>query len=142
LIKMQGKDPRIIGEWLRHRRAGLCVVVALLAAVDGAPSRAATFGAVAVGACDRLGYASGYNNLAQARASALKTCTSNGDKSCRIILSIQGDCAAFAVSGPCGARGWANAAARAQAEETAIARCSLRGGRSCTIRRSICDGED
>jgi len=128
---MQAKYPRIVG-----------AAVALIAAVHGAPSRAATVGAVAVGACDRLGYASGYNNLAQAQASALEVCATNGDKSCRTILSIQGNCAAFAVSGPCGARGWANAAARLQAEETAMARCSLRGGRNCTIRRSICDGED
>jgi PDZ domain-containing protein/uncharacterized protein DUF4189 len=98
-------------------------------------------GSLAVGICDRLGFATGYDDVEKARASAIDACAGNGDKSCRIVLDIQGDCAAFAVSGPCGARGWAKAATRAQAEAEAVTRCSLRGGQNCTVKRSICDGD-
>jgi uncharacterized protein DUF4189 len=99
-------------------------------------------GAVAAGTCDRLGYAVGFDNLSAASAAALQACASNGDKSCKVILPIQGNCAAFAVAGPCGARGWANGSDRRQAELQGLGACASQGGQGCTVRRSICDGED
>jgi len=123
-------------------RRRLAMLASVLLPLATAPADAAGIGAVAVGACDRLGYATGYDNLDAATAAALQACASNGDRSCKVILSIQGNCAAFAIAGPCGARGWATAPDRRQVEEKAVTACSLRGGRDCTVRRSICDGED
>ena len=117
-------------------------VIALIASTAAAPAAAAPIGAVAAGTCDRLGYATGYDNVDAAAAAALQACASNGDKSCKLILSIEGNCAAFAVVGACGPRGWASGANRRQAEERSLGACAAQGGKDCTVRRSICDGED
>jgi hypothetical protein len=137
---MSTNHRRGVGRWSMHRRLGPSVAVMLFAAA-GTAARSEGFEAFAVGTCDRLGFTTGYDNAEKARASAIEACASNGDKTCRIVLVIQEGCAAFAVSGPCGARGWANAATLGQAEEAAVARCSLRGGRNCTVKKSICSGD-
>lgn len=111
-------------------------------AAPQANAASGVLGAVAVGACDRLGYATGYGNIEQAKAAAMQACAGSGDNSCKVILSIQGDCAAFAVAGTCGSRGWANGVDRRQAEQGALAGCAAHGGNGCTVRRSICNGQD
>jgi hypothetical protein len=116
-------------------------VIAFIASTVAA-SAAGAIGAVAAGTCDRLGYALGYDNFDAAAAAAMQVCARNGDRRCKLILTIEGDCAAFAVGGACQARGWATGSERRLAEERALAACAGQGGRDCTVRRSICDGED
>jgi len=119
-------------------------VIAFMASTVAAPAAGAVaaIGAVAAGTCVRLGYATGYDNVDAAAAAALQACASNGDRSCKLILSIEGNCAAFAVAGACGPRGWASGANRRQAEERSLGACTAQGGKDCTVRRTICDGED
>ena len=97
-------------------------------------------GALAVGRCDRLGYATGYASLTAARAHALEQCAREGDQTCEVVVTIRGMCAAFAISGTCGARGWAYAPLRATAEQLALNWCIREGGTECTVQRWICDG--
>jgi hypothetical protein len=99
-------------------------------------------GGIAVGTCDRIGWATGFDNVDAARSTILETCAKDGDKACRIVLPVVGNCAAFVMAGTCGPRGWASGADRRQAEEQALRNCEEHGGRDCTVRRSICDGED
>ena len=122
------------------RSLSLAVIAVIASTV--AASAAGAIGAVAAGTCDRLGYALDYDNFDAAAAAALQVCARNGDRSCKLILAIQGDCAAFAVGGTCNPRGWATGSERRLAEERALAACAGQGGRDCTVRRSICDGED
>jgi membrane-associated protease RseP (regulator of RpoE activity) len=112
-----------------------------------APGTARLPGALAAGTCDWSGYALGYDNFDAADAAALEDCARNGDKNCKVILNIQGNCAAFAADGVvdsrgnhiCSARGWANGSEQKQAEETALAACAKQGGRHCQVIQSICD---
>jgi len=116
----------------------------LLSAVTGfalcAGSAAQAAGALAIGQCDRNGWAYGYGSLAEAREAAVAHCASNGDTTCHVVYGIEGNCAAFAVDGSCGARSWSRAANRSAAEDAAIEACQSYGGKNCTIRRWVCDG--
>ncbi len=118
--------------------------LALLSAVTclmlGAASAAQAAGALAIGKCDRHGWAYGYGSVAEASQQALSHCAENGDGTCHIVATLQGNCAAFAVDGNCGARGWAWAGSREEAETNAISYCEKYGGSNCTIRRWVCDG--
>ncbi len=98
-------------------------------------------GAVAAGKCDRLGYALGYDNFDAAAAAALQDCASNGDRSCKLILTIQNNCASVAVDSTCHARGWANGSESQLAEEQALASCARQGGRDCKVIQTICDAD-
>ncbi|MGP0089019.1 MAG: DUF4189 domain-containing protein [Xanthobacteraceae bacterium] len=97
-------------------------------------------GALAVGKCDRYGYTFDYRSMPAARAAAIANCASTGDRTCEVVVTIRGACAAFVVSGECGARGWAYAPSRGAAERLAINLCVRYGGTNCTIRRWVCDG--
>ncbi len=95
--------------------------------------------AIALGQCDRLGYAYGYGSLGAAKAAALNECASNGDKTCEIVVTVNSGCGAVAVSANCGSRGWAYAHSRGEAENLAVKECIQHGGANCTIRRWVCD---
>ncbi len=97
-------------------------------------------GALVIGKCDRNGWSYGYGSESEARERAVAQCAKEGDTTCHVVYSIEGACAAFAVSGSCGARGWARAASREAAEEAATEACESYGGHNCTIRRWVCDG--
>ena len=105
----------------------------------GFASAAEAAGALAIGKCDRNGWAYGYGTVEEAREAAVAHCASNGDATCHVVYAIDGNCAAFAVDGSCGARGWARAANRSAAEAAAIEACQSYGGANCTIRRWVCD---
>jgi len=116
-------------------RVSILVATALLS-VCAAESQAA--GALAVGSCGAYGSAYGYDHLGAARESALARC---GDASCRTAATIRNQCAAFAVErhNLCGARGWAYAADRAQAEDLAMQYCREHAARGCRVRAWVCD---
>jgi hypothetical protein len=99
--------------------------------------RATAGGAIAVGKCDRIGWSYG-SNLDTARYRALWECSRNGDSTCRIVTTTVDACAAIAVSGDCGSRGWATAGSRARAEQMALNECWKFGGRDCSVRRWVC----
>lgn len=107
-----------------------------LCAVCAADCHAA--GALAVGSCGAYGSAYGHDHLGEARRSALARC---GDASCRTAATIRNQCAAFAVErhNLCGARGWAYAADRAQAEDLAMQYCREHAVRGCRVRAWVCD---
>ncbi len=104
------------------------------------PTAAPAAGAIALGRCDRIGWSNGYGSMGGARAEALEQCRSNGDGSCEVVVQVNGACAAVAISGNCGARGWAWSGSRGAAERMALRQCYNHGGSGCTIRRWICDG--
>ena len=120
------------------RTLARAVVAAAILALNTAMPRAEV--AIAVGKCDRYGYTYGYGAMGAARAAALRNCAANGDSSCQVVVSLSGACGAFAVSGKCGARGWAFAPTRARAEDLALSYCERYGGQGCTVRMWVCDG--
>lgn len=99
-------------------------------------------GAIAIGRCNRVGYA--YDNPTPAGAAlrALAECSSNGDGSCKVVVTLRRSCGAFVVAGQggCGARGWAYAGSRRAAENIALKTCRNYGGRNCHIQAWVCDG--
>ena len=97
-------------------------------------------GALAIGSCDRHGYAYDYATVDQARTRALVECASEGDRSCHVVSETAGGCAAFAISGNCGPRGWSSASSRTEAEGLALDYCRRYGGAHCRVRRWVCDG--
>lgn len=112
---------------------------ALAAFIAAAVPRADAAGALAIGSCDRHGYAYDYATLDAARTRALVECASQGDRSCHIVSETAGGCAAFAISGNCGPRGWSSASSRAEAEGVALDYCRRYGGAHCRVRRWVCD---
>jgi hypothetical protein len=105
----------------------------------GAASAAQAAGAIAIGQCDRFGWSARQPSVERAREVAMQYCSEKGDTSCHVIAAFAGACAALAVDGDCGARGWATAATRDAAEETARSYCTQYGGSNCTVRRTVCD---
>ncbi len=112
------------------------LVTSTLLAVCAIDSHAA--GALAVGSCGAYGSAYGYDRLGAARETALARC---GNASCRTAATIRKQCAAFAVErhNLCGARGWAYAAERAQAEALAMQYCREHAAHGCRVRAWVCD---
>jgi hypothetical protein len=110
---------------------------ALIAA--GAAAQAA--GALVIGNCGAYGYSHNYDELAEARRRAMRECTSHKGKNCKEVVTLDGNCAAFATDSrrTCGAWGWATRSNRDDAEEVAIRECSAAGGRACKIRVQFCD---
>jgi hypothetical protein len=99
-------------------------------------------GALAIGKCDRFGF--DVNNKARAAAEekAMAECGKDGDKGCKVVLRLsRRGCMAFATeSDGCGARGWASAASRDEAEKRAIAFCKKNGGGdTCVIKGQACE---
>jgi hypothetical protein len=131
------RHPLYEKEAAMHARMFLpTMAAAVLLAAGAADGRAA--GALAVGSCGAYGSAYGFEHLGQARRSALARC---GDSSCRTAATIRNQCAAFAVErhNLCGARGWAYASDRAQAEELAMQYCREHAVRDCRVRAWVCD---
>jgi len=69
---------------------------------------------------------------------AMQACRKNGDTTCKIVATTYDACAAIAVSGHCGPRGWGTAATRTRAEAVALENCARYGGRDCTVRKWVC----
>ena len=105
----------------------------------GAASAAEAAGAIAIGECTRYGWSKGQPSVDRAREVAMQYCSEKGDTSCHVIAAFVGGCAALAIDGDCGARGWATATTRDAAEETARSYCTQYGGTNCTVRRLVCD---
>jgi hypothetical protein len=119
----------------------LMVLSATVGLLLSAGAAAQAAGALAIGQCDRNGWSYGYGSVAEATSQAVMHCAEQGDSSCHVVYALEGECAAFAVSGNCGARGWAKAGSRGAAEEAAIEACQSYGGTDCGIRRWVCDGQ-
>jgi hypothetical protein len=119
-----------------------CALAAIGLSIIGmtSVSAAKADGALAIGKCDRWGYSYGYSNREEAEDRALSECSSDGDTSCQVVVRFSGNCAAFAVSGECGARGWSYAPSREQAERLALRECERYGGDECEIKAWVCDG--
>lgn len=106
----------------------------------GIATSAHAAGALAIGKCDRHGWTYGQPTVAAAIQLAVAQCASKGDTSCHVVSTVVGNCAALAVSGTCGPRGWATARNRPAAMGVAINSCASFGGTNCTVRRWVCDG--
>lgn len=117
-------------------RIPLRSLVAVLFLAGAACAQAA--GALAGGTCGQYGTAYGYDYVGDARRSALDRC---GAYSCRVLVTVRNQCAAFAVDRDrrCGSRGWAYAPNRAQAEELALRYCYDNAGYDCRVRAWVCD---
>jgi hypothetical protein len=117
-------------------RAALAAVA--LAAASVAAQAA---GALVVGNCGAYGYSHNYEDLAEARQRAMNECIKHKGKNCKQVVTLDGNCAAFATDTrrSCGAWGWATRANREDAEEVAIRECSAAGGRACRVRIQFCD---
>src|SRR5271167_1770296 len=120
------------------RMLGCAAIAALLAMTDIAVVDAA--GALAVGQCSRNGRSYDYADQADANARAIAECAKEGDDTCRVVATIRGACAAFALDGDCGAQGWGTGSSRAEAERTAIEYCARYGGANCEVHGWVCDG--
>jgi hypothetical protein len=113
--------------------AALASVCVPLRAVHGA-------GALAVGGCAAFGYAFDYDEMSNARAAAMTKCS---DGRCKVVVTMQRGCAAFAIDGrnACGPHGFATAKRLGEAENTAVRYCYKFGGKDCVIRAWACDGK-
>ena len=116
------------------------LTVAGLVPVGGGEAHAA--GAIAIGRCDRVGYSYNATSPAAAAQRALAECGRKGDRSCRVVVTLNRVRGAFAVAGPggCRARGWAYAGTRAAAQDIALAQCRKHGGANCRVQAWVCDG--
>lgn len=108
-----------------------CLLIASLGAAHAA-------GAFAVGSCGAFGYGFDFRHAADARAAALKKCTSG---SCKLIGEMHRGCAAMAIDAknPCGSFGWAIESHLGTAENASMRRCHEFGGRDCVVRAWACD---
>ncbi len=114
----------------------LALACAIFAAGNAAANAA---GALAIGACGAYGQAHDYPNAAAARSNALQKCRG---RECRLVATLHGTCAAFAVDGtnPCGASGYASGPHLGRAQNAALASCFQKSGKDCMIRAFVCDG--
>ena len=71
----------------------------------------------------------------------MNECVNAGGKNCKEVVTLDGNCAAFATDSrrTCGAWGWATRSNRDDAEEVAMRECRSAGGRNCRIRIQFCD---
>ncbi len=117
----------------------LVLAAAAVSAWLASSSGALAAGALAIDACGAYGEAHDFPNVAAARASALRECRGKG---CRVVATLNGNCAAFAIDGrnPCGARGYASGPHLGRAQNAALRACYSNGGRDCLIRTFVCDG--
>ena len=116
--------------------ATLLAATATLMVVVASTARAA--GALAVNKCGAYGEAYGFPNMPAAKASAMSKCT---DKGCKVVITLNRTCAAFAVDykKPCGPQGWASAGSLGGAQNAALKSCYRYGGKECVIRTFVCD---
>ena len=115
--------------------------VLAVAALAAATAAAQAAGALVIGRCGAYGYSHNYDNLADAKRRAMNECVTHKGKNCKEVVTLDGNCAAFAMDTrrTCGAWGWATRANREDAEEVAIRECSAAGGRACRVRIQFCD---
>ncbi len=114
----------------------IALLSAGLLACAGSAAQAA--GALAIGTCNGDGWSYNWPSVATAESVALANCASKGDR-CQVVATMIRECAAFAVSGSCGARGWAVALSQGAAESAALAQCRSYGGTACAVRAWVCD---
>src|SRR5687768_2841113 len=78
----------------------------------GAAGSARAEGALAIGNCGAYGYGFNYDTEAGARDRAMKECTGNRGKNCKVVVTLSGNCAAYAIDNrrSCGAWGLASRA--------------------------------
>jgi len=109
----------------------------------GAAGSAQAEGALAIGECGAYGYGFNYDTEAGARERALKECTGNRGKKCKVVVTLSGNCAAYAIDNrrTCGAWGWASRATKDAAIQAAIDECRKGGGKSCGMRAQLCDAK-
>jgi hypothetical protein len=95
-------------------------------------------GAMAIGQCAAFGYAADYSDADAARATAQGKCAG---RDCKVVMMLNGSCAAFAIDGhkPCGPHGYASARRLGEAENVALRNCYPYGGKDCMIRAFACD---
>lgn len=118
--------------------ASLLVATATVMLVVASTAKAA--GALAVNSCGAYGEAYGFSNAAAAKARALSKCT---EKGCKVVITINRACAAFAVDykKPCGPQGWGRAGTLGRAQNAALKNCYRFGGKECVIRTFVCDAK-
>jgi hypothetical protein len=111
--------------------------IAVLLVLGSGPASA--FGALAIDSYrgPHYGYSYNYNNIADARARALKECGNN----CTVVLTFKNTCAAFAAdqTQDNGASGWGYATSKEEAQQTALKFCAQYGGKSCLVRVWACE---
>jgi hypothetical protein len=109
----------------------------------GAAANARAEGALVIGNCGAYGYAFNYDTEAGARERAMKECTGNRGKNCKVVVALSGNCAAFAIDNrrSCGAWGWSSRATKEAATAAAIEECRKAGGKSCGMRAQVCDAK-
>jgi hypothetical protein len=119
-----------------HELARVLLAIAMMLGVSAGAKAA---GALAIGACGAHGEAHDFPNAIAARASALRKCQG---RNCRLVATLKGDCAAFAVDGanPCGPHGFASGPHLGRAQNAALASCFKERGKDCMIRAFVCDG--
>jgi hypothetical protein len=117
----------------------MIAVVAAAAALASAPS-AFAFGALAIddNHGTRQGIAVNEISPEAARANALAKC---GD-GCRVVVTFESTCAAFAADQTPGSpiASWGYALAAPRAEAFALGRCERQGGMDCSVRVMACEG--
>jgi len=118
--------------------ASLLAATATLMLVVASTAKAA--GALAINSCGAYGEAYGFPNIAAAKAHAMSKCP---DQGCKVVLTINRACAAFAVDfkRPCGPQGWAWAGNLGRAQNAALKSCYRYGGKECVIRTFVCDAK-
>lgn len=120
---------------VRHGVSTAFILVFLIGAIGAADAA----GALAVGKCGAYGYAFDSGTMQEAQTRAVGECKGPG---CRIVASVQRQCAALAVDARnvCGPHGWATARTLGRAQNVAAQQCYRYGGRDCVIRAWLCDG--
>jgi uncharacterized protein DUF4189 len=110
-----------------------------VAFLAGGIAAAQAAGALAVGKCGAYGYAFDSPNMQEAQTRAVTECKGRG---CRIVATVQRQCAALAIDArnACGAHGWATSRTLGRAQNVAAQQCYRYGGRDCVIRAWLCDG--
>jgi hypothetical protein len=113
--------------------------VAIAGIVLAGTEAARAAGALAIGSCAAYGYAYDFPETQRARLAALAKCAGK----CKVVATMQGSCAAYAIDGrkPCGPHGYATAATLGKAQNAALSYCYKYGGHECVVRAWACDGE-
>lgn len=111
----------------------------IIACLIGSIAAADAAGALAVGRCGAYGYAFDSSTMQEAQTRAVSECKG---AACRIVATVQRQCAALAIDvrNACGPHGWATARTLGRAQNVATQQCYRYGGRDCVIRAWLCDG--
>ena len=119
---------------IMHASWGAVAAAVIAAAATGAKAA----GALAIGSCAAYGSAYNFSKAQAAQAAALKKCKGV----CKVVATMQGGCAAYAVDirDSCGPHGYASAPTLGRAENAALRYCYKYGGRDCVVRAFVCDG--